>query len=64
MKKFEVEVGAWITIEVGSAMKITANSEEEAIKKAKARLEEEIAENYPGAGYDSCDLTCDYIAEV
>ena len=63
MKTFEVEIGALITIQEGDSFVVAAETEEEAIRIAKGKLEEKIANKYEWADYDGGDLTCDYIAE-
>lgn len=63
MRTFEVEVGALITIQEGDSFIVTAETEKEAIRIAKGKLEEKIANKYEWADYDNGDLTCDYIAE-
>ena len=64
MRQFEVEIGALITIQEGDSFIIQAETEEEAIRIAKGKLEEKIAAQYEWADYDSGDLTCEYIAEA
>ena len=64
MRQFEVEIGALITIQEGGSFIVQAETEEEAIRIAKGKLEEEIASRYEWADYDSGDLSCDYIMEV
>ena len=63
MRTFEVEVGALITIQEGDSFVVAAETEEEAIRIAKGKLEEKIANKYEWADYDNGDLNCDYIAE-
>lgn len=63
MRAWEVEIGALITIQEGDSFMVAAETEEEAIRIAKGKLEEKIANKYEWADYDSGDLTCDYIAE-
>jgi hypothetical protein len=63
MRTWEVEIGALITIQEGDSFVVAAETKEEAIRIAKGKLEEKIANNYEWADYDSGDLTCDYVAE-
>lgn len=63
MKKFVVEVGALITIQESGSFVIAAETEEEAIRIAKGKLEEKIADKHEWSDYDQGDLSCDYIAE-
>ena len=63
MRTFEVEVGALITIQEGDSFVVNAETEEEAIRIAKGKLEEKIVTKYEWADYDNGDLTCDYIVE-
>jgi hypothetical protein len=63
MRTWEVEIGALITIQEGDSFVVAAETKEEAIRIAKGKLEEKIANKYEWADYDSGDLTCDYIAE-
>ena len=64
MRQFEVEVGALITIQEGDSFIVQAETEEEAIRIAKDKLEEKIASKHEWFDYDQGDLTCDYILEV
>jgi hypothetical protein len=63
MRTWEVEIGALITIQEGDSFVVAAETKEEAIRIAKGKLEEKIANKYEWADYDSGDLICDYIAE-
>lgn len=63
MRTWEVEIGALITIQEGDSFVVAAETEEEAIRIAKGKLEEKIANRYEWADYDNGDLICDYIAE-
>ena len=64
MRTFEVEIGAFITIQEGDSFVVGAETKEEAIAIAKKKLEEKIAIKYDYADYDTGDMNCDYIVEV
>lgn len=64
MRQFEVEIGALITIQEGDSFIVQAETEEEAIRIAKSKLEEKIHSKHEWVDYDNGDLRCDYIIEV
>lgn len=64
MRTWEVEIGALITIQEGDSFVVAAETKEEAIRIAKGKLEEKIANKYEWTDYDDCDFTCSYIAEA
>ena len=64
MKCYEIEVGCFVTIQVGNSYIIEADSEEEAKNTAKLALMNTINDNYSWADYDEADFNFGYIREV
>ena len=63
MAKFQVEVGALITIQEGDAYVIEAETAEEAVSKAKSLLKEKIDNKHCWCDYDDSDISLDYLIE-
>ena len=61
---FEIEVGAMVTIQEGNSFVIEAKNLEEAKKKAKRLLEDQINDKYAWCDYDDSDFDIGYTNQV